>query len=144
MSEVSLSRFLDAQKRDYEIALAEIKRGRKESHWMWYIFPQIQGLGRSSTAQFYSIKDRKEAEAYLNDSILGNRLIEITEVVLNLDTNDAEKIFGWPDVMKLRSCMTLFAEVGQNDIFQKVLDKYYNGAKDGKTLKILSRDQSLL
>ena len=111
---------------------------------MWYIFPQIQGLGRSSTAQFYSIKDRKEAEAYLNDSILGNRLIEITEVVLNLDTNDAEKIFGWPDVMKLRSCMTLFAEVGQNDIFQKVLDKYYNGAKDGKTLKILSRDQSLL
>lgn len=133
------SRFRKAQEYDYATALAEIKRGRKESHWMWYIFPQIAGLGRSSIAQFYSIQDIDEAKDYLNDPVLGKRLIEISEALLQLDSDNAGAIFGWPDVLKLRSSMTLFAAVGKNDIFEKVLDKYYNGKKDGKTLQILNQ-----
>lgn len=138
--EYDLSRFLKAQQSDYAAALAEIKRGRKESHWMWYIFPQIAGLGRSPVAQFYSIRDRGEAEAYLNDPVLGKRLVEISEALLALDSDNAEAIFGWPDVMKLCSCMTLFDTVGENKIFQKVLDKYYDGRRDEKTLEILSQN----
>lgn len=134
----SLQRFLEAQETDYEIALAEIKRGRKQSHWMWYIFPQIQGLGYSSTAKFYAINDVNEAHEYLGHPILGNRLIAISNELLKLDCNDANRIFGNPDDLKLKSSMTLFASVpGADSVFQSVLDKFFGGMRDNKTLSII-------
>lgn len=133
-----LQRFTDAQKRDYQTALAEIKRGRKQSHWMWYIFPQIDGLGFSSTAKFYAIKDLNEAKEYLENAILGERLIEISEALLEIEGVTAHQIFGSPDDMKLKSSMTLFNALDEtNPVFQKVLDKYYDGAKDEKTLQLI-------
>lgn len=133
-----LERFIDAQRTDYAIALAEIKRGRKQSHWMWYIFPQVQGLGLTSTSKHYAIKNIDEASAYLKHKILGKRLIEISNALLEIKTNDAHAVFGTPDDMKLRSSMTLFAEVQNADkVFQKVLDKFFNGRKDEKTLQLL-------
>lgn len=135
-----LQRFIDAQQNDYQIALSEIKKGRKISHWMWYIFPQIQGLGFSETSKFYAIKDRSEAEAFLKNPILGNRLIEICNALLTLKTSDAQQIFGTPDDMKLRSSMTLFASLKNTDpIFQLVLDKFFQGLKDEKTSRIISQ-----
>lgn len=133
-----LKRFHDAQNYDYETALSEIRKGRKETHWMWYIFPQIAGLGRSTTAQYFSIKNMQEAKEYLNDKVLGKRLVEISEALLSLETDDAQQIFGFPDCIKLRSCMTLFAlaDPGQ-EVFEKVLEKYFHGEKDPATLKIL-------
>src|SRR5438270_10060514 len=107
--DTQLKRFIDAQERDYEIALAEIKNGRKRSHWMWYIFPQVKGLGFSSTSQHYGIANLKEAEAYLRHPVLGPRLIAISNELLNLENKNATDIFGNPDDMKLRSAMTLFA-----------------------------------
>lgn len=133
-----LQRFLEAQEDDFELALSEIKSGRKESHWMWYIFPQIAGLGFSSTSIFYAIKDLTEAEEYLNHPILGERLIEISEALLEIKGKTAFQIFGSPDDMKLKSSMTLFAALNEtNPIFQKVLDKYFDGAKDELTMQIL-------
>ena len=134
--ENNLNRFLKAQEYDYEIALKEIQNGRKVSHWMWYIFPQIRGLGESSTSEYYEIKDLDEASEYLNHEILGYRLKEITNELLKLDTNDSISIFGYIDSMKLKSCMTLFDIVSDNDIFSRVLDKYYNGEKDKLTLSL--------
>ncbi|MBX7173047.1 MAG: DUF1810 domain-containing protein [Pyrinomonadaceae bacterium] len=132
-----LKRFLEAQE-DFEIALSEIKSGRKQSHWMWYIFPQIAGLGFSSTSRFYAIKDIEEAEEYLNHPILGKRLIEISESLLEIKGKTAHQIFGSPDDMKLKSSMTLFAGLeNTNPVFQKVLDKYFDGAKDERTLQII-------
>lgn len=137
---MSLERFLSAQEHDYEIALSEIRNGRKQSHWMWYIFPQIQGLGYSSMAQFYAIKDREEAVTYLNHPVLGKRLVEISEVLLNLRENDARKVMGYPDDLKLKSSMTLFYVVSGRAVFKQVLDKYYFGELDEKTVSLLGAE----
>ena len=133
-----LERFYKAQEYDYETALSEIRNGRKESHWMWYIFPQVSGLGRSTMAEYYAIRSREEAKAYIEDPILGKRLIEISWALLQVDSDDAEEVMGWPDNLKLRSCMTLFAEVApEQPVFRSVLEKFYDGEMDGKTLDIL-------
>lgn len=131
-----INRFLKAQEYDYELALKEIKNGRKVNHWMWYIFPQIRGLGESDTSIYYGIKDLEEASEYLNHEILGYRLKEITNELLKLETNDSNEIFGYIDSMKLKSCMTLFDIVSNNDIFNKVLEKFYSGTKDELTISI--------
>ena len=134
-----LIRFLEAQNQVYLKALSEIKNGKKETHWMWYIFPQIKGLGLSETANHYAIKDLNEATAYLQHPILGKHLVEISEEVLNLNGKTATQIFGTPDDMKLRSCMTLFANVeNTNPIFRKILAKYFNGFPDELTLQLLN------
>lgn len=138
--ESHLQKFLDAQQRDYSSALSEIINGKKRSHWMWYIFPQIQGLGHSQTAKFYAINDLNEAKDFLHHQVLGKRLIEICNVLYNLKSDDAHSIFGSPDDVKLRSSMTLFSLVpGADPIFQKVLDKFFDGNKDEKTLAIASQ-----
>jgi uncharacterized protein (DUF1810 family) len=134
-----LKRFTDAQQSDYAAALSEIKNGHKRSHWMWYVFPQIHGLGISSTSRYYAIKDIREAEAYLAHSVLGKRLIEISNELLKLPADNANTVFGSPDDMKLRSSMTLFASVPNADkVFQKVLDKFFRGEKDQLTLRQLT------
>lgn len=133
-----LDRFLTAQEDDYEDALAEIKAGRKRTHWMWYIFPQIVGLGFSSTSIFYAIKDKREAAEYLKHPILGARLIEISQILLEIENKTAYEIFGSPDDVKLKSSMTLFGALENTDpVFQEVLDKYFDGAKDGRTLELI-------
>jgi len=138
--ETSLKRFVDAQQSDYQTALTEIKNGRKRSHWMWYIFPQIQGLGFSETSRFYAIKDLTEAEEYLDHPVLGPRLIEICDELLKLKTNSASQVFGDPDDMKLKSSMTLFAAANHtNTVFQQVLDKFFKGQQDNKTLQIINK-----
>lgn len=135
----NLKRFTEAQERDYELALSEIKNGRKRSHWIWYIFPQIKGLGFSDLSKFYAINRIEEAEAYLHDPLLSSRLIEISEALLQLPEHNATDIFGTPDDLKLKSSMTLFASVpGAPPVFQSVLDKFFDGLKDEKTLQILS------
>ena len=133
-----LDRFLDAQRDDYAAALAEVRRGRKTSHWMWYIFPQIAGLGQSSTARYYSIRDLEEAREYYAHPVLGQRLREISGVLLELRGSDPVAVFGGIDSMKLKSSMTLFAVAAPDDpLFQQVLDKYYGGEQDVLTLRIL-------
>ena len=133
-----LKRFLDAQENDFERALAEIKRGRKQSHWMWYIFPQIAGLGSSGTSRFYAVKDRAEAELYLAHPVLGARLVEISEALLEIEGKTANQIFGSPDDVKLKSSMTLFGSLkNSHPIFQRVLAKYFNGTKDRRTLDLI-------
>lgn len=132
-----LQRFIDAQNESYVRALEEIKAGRKRSHWMWFIFPQLKGLGRSSASMFYGINGLDEAREYLAHPILGERLREISQVLLQLATNDANAVFGSPDDMKLRSCMTLFDNISPNDIFADVLDKYSDGQRDCRTLSIV-------
>jgi len=136
----TLTRFLDAQQSSYQTALSEIKSGRKRSHWMWYIFPQIQGLGFSETSKFYAIKDLDEATDYLNHPVLGSRLLEISKELVKLKASNATSVFGTPDDMKLKSSMTLFAALPATDpVFQQVLDKFFNGAKDEKTLQQLRK-----
>ncbi|ARK09644.1 DUF1810 domain-containing protein [Fibrivirga algicola] len=139
MQEVTdLSRFVDAQANNYADALAEIRNGRKTSHWMWYVFPQLTGLGFSSTARFYGLNTLHEAVDYLNHPVLGPRLIDIATAMVHVDGKTANQILGSPDDMKLRSSMTLFSLVpNTNPVFQAVLDKYYNGAPDPKTLALL-------
>lgn len=141
MDEINLERFYEAQKQDFDCALAEIQNGYKESHWMWYIFPQIDGLGRSPTAQFYAIKSFEEAVAFLEDPYLGENLREISGELLKKETNNAEDIFGYVDAMKLRSSMTLFyyagGITGDNEVFYSVLMKYFNGAFDEKTIELI-------
>jgi uncharacterized protein (DUF1810 family) len=134
----NLGRFVLAQEEDYAQALSEIRSGRKRSHWIWYIFPQIQGLGFSRMSQLYSIKSAEEAKAYLTHPVLGPRLIECTEAALGVEGRSAHEIFGSPDEMKLRSCATLFASVSSpGSVFEKLLDKYYHGERDGATLRVL-------
>ena len=133
-----LERFVAAQEHSYESAKSELRNGRKESHWMWYIFPQISGLGISSTTQTYAIADAAEANAYLAHPILGARLIELSKILLELTGLSANDIFGSTDAMKLRSSMTLFAKVSDQPVFKQVLEKYYNGNKDPNTLERLS------
>ncbi|GAA4325968.1 DUF1810 domain-containing protein [Mucilaginibacter gynuensis] len=133
-----LKRFLDAQFRDYATAFTEIKSGRKKSHWMWYIFPQIDGLGFSSMAKHYAIKDLPEAKAYLAHPILGPRLVAISKALLALRGDNAGDIMGSPDDLKLRSSMTLFALVpGADPVFLAVLEKYYLGEKDHATVQLI-------
>ena len=133
-----LDRFLDAQRGDYAAALAEVRRGRKTSHWMWYIFPQIAGLGQSSTARYYSIRDLEEAREYYAHPVLGQRLREISGALLVLRGSDPVAVFGGIDSMKLKSSMTLFSLAAPDDpVFQQVLDKYYGGEQDALTLRIL-------
>lgn len=134
----NLKRFLDAQEASYQTALSEIKSGRKRSHWMWYIFPQIQGLGISETAKFYALQDPQEAADFLAHPVLGSRLLEISTALLGLAANDANHVLGSPDDMKLKSSMTLFASLRSSPVFQQVLDKFYGGAQDDKTLRILA------
>lgn len=134
----NLNRFVQAQKDDYEQALAEIRNGRKCSHWMWYIFPQFDGLGFSAKSSQYSIKSLVEAEAYMSHPVLGPRLVECAEATLGLKGRSAAQVFGSTDAMKLRSCATLFAQVSQaGSVFDRLLDKYFQGERDGKTLCLL-------
>lgn len=139
-SEHNLGRFIKAQGTDYARALAEMRRGRKSSHWMWYIFPQLRGLGRSSTAEFYGIENIEEARAYAAHPILGPRLIEIFEATLAVEGKSAHDIFGSPDDLKLRSCATLFAQVSApGSPFERVLKKFYGGEPDSATLRLLGK-----
>lgn len=138
MSGYDLNRFLQAQQADYERALSEIKSGRKRSHWMWYVFPQFDGLGSSPTSKRYSIKSVAEAKAYLSHPILGSRLIECAEAVLSVEGRTAYEIFSSPDDMKLKSCATLFAYVSPaKSVFDRLLDKFFQGERDDKTLRLL-------
>ncbi len=131
-----LDRFLIAQQMDYQNALEEIKSGRKRSCWMWFIFPQIEGLGHSEMARYYAIKDMEEAKAYLEHPTLGSRLIEISQALLEVESNDAAAVMGWPDNLKLKSSMTLFALAKPEcEVFQKVLDKFFQGEMDQSTLE---------
>lgn len=135
-----LSRFLKAQEQDYEQALREIRSGRKRSHWMWYIFPQIQGLGFSPTAQYYAIRDLQEAREYLAHPVLGARLKEISSALLDLNGLSASEIFGYPDDLKLRSSMTLFRMADLNEpVFLEVLEKYYDGKPDARTVELAGK-----
>ena len=139
MKDYNLKRFLDAQKSSFETALSELRAGRKRSHWMWYIFPQIQGLGSSEMSRRYAIRDLDEAKLYLAEPILGKRLINLCSELLKLENATASEIFGYPDDIKLQSSMTLFAQAeGPDSVFTSVLNKYYGGAKDAATLKILN------
>ena len=137
---MNLERFIEAQEESYEIALNEIKQGRKRSHWMWYIFPQIKGLGYSSTAQYYAIQNRAEAEAYLNHPVLSIRLLEISEELLNIESNDAGAVFGYPDDLKLKSSMTLFSLISRKTVFKRVLDKFFDGEIDERTIELLGKN----
>jgi uncharacterized protein (DUF1810 family) len=137
-----LNRFVRAQEEDYGRVLSEIRDGRKRSHWMWYIFPQLEGLGSTSMSRRYAIKGRAEAIAYLNHPILGPRLVECVDAVLCVENRSALEIFGSPDDLKLRSCATLFASVSPGDsIFHRLIDKYFQGAPDRRTIQHL--DSSL-
>ena len=133
-----MKRFLDAQEMDYQLALSEIRNGQKRSHWIWYIFPQLKDLGYSYNAQFYGIRDLDEAKEYLQEPTLRAHLIEISEALLALPENDPLKVMGYPDDLKLRSSMTLFAAAAPDiPVFHQVLDKYYSGKGDEKTLELL-------
>ena len=134
-----MERFLAAQQNSYRTALEEIHSGHKRSHWMWYIFPQIIGLGYSETARYYAIKGMDEAKAFLADETLGKNLIEISEALLDTGESDASAVMGWPDDLKLRSSMTLFALADPEcTVFQKVLDRFFGGEMDVRTIEILS------
>ncbi len=135
-----LERFVAAQKSSYAGALEELKAGQKRSHWMWYVFPQIEGLGFSATSRTYAIKSIEEATSYLSHPILGPRLRECCEALMALRGRSASAIFGFPDDLKLRSSMTLFAAAaGPGSIYEKIIEKYFSGEGDSKTLEILKR-----
>lgn len=135
-----LHRFVSAQERSYDTALAELRSGQKQSHWMWYIFPQIDGLGHSPTAKFYAIKSAEEARQYLEHPVLGPRLLAGSEAVLSVERRSASEIFGFPDDLKLKSSMTLFASVAEPAaVFVRVLDKYFHGEHDQRTLEQLDK-----
>lgn len=136
----NLDRFVAAQEHCYDKALNEIKNGKKESHWMWFIFPQILGLGLSDTALYYSIENIGEAKLYLEHEVLGPRLVEITKELLTLETDDPIAVFGEIDALKLNSCMTLFDYVSEDDnVFYEVIDKFYDGERDDKTLQLIRK-----
>ena len=139
MENYNLQRFLDAQQGDYEHALAEVRNGRKYSHWIWYIFPQLKGLGMSYNSQYYGISGKEEAEAYLAHPILGKRLREITSAFLQLKGKTAQDVFGALDAMKVLSCMTLFNEVAPDGLFQQVIEQYYRSETDEMTKRMLDK-----
>ncbi|HEY0776676.1 MAG TPA: DUF1810 domain-containing protein [Gemmatirosa sp.] len=133
-----LDRFVRAQVGDYDRALAEVTAGRKRSHWMWYIFPQFRGLGRSSMAERYAIGSLAEAEAYLRHPVLGPRLVACAQAALGVAGRSASDIFGSPDDVKLRSSMTLFSHVSPaGSVFERVLDRYFDGRPDAATLDLV-------
>lgn len=134
-----LDRFVKAQEKMYDIALNEIKNGKKNSHFMWYIFPQLKGLGYSDISNYYGISGLDEAKEYLEDEILGNRLYNITLELLKIDEDDPINIFGNVDALKLKSSMTLFDIVSDDEIFYDVLKKYYGGKKDERTIALLGK-----
>lgn len=135
-----LARFVEAQQGVHADALAELRAGRKRSHWMWFVFPQLAGLGTSATAQRYGVRGLDEARAYLAHPLLGARLRECAQTLLALRGRSAEQIFGYPDVLKLRSSMTLFAAVpGADPVFDEVLARYYDGEADARTLQGLGQ-----
>ncbi|MEO6316438.1 MAG: DUF1810 domain-containing protein [Chitinophagaceae bacterium] len=134
----NLQRFVDAHRRSYDTALAEIRKGKKTSHWMWWIFPQLAGLGSSHTSKQYAIRGLQEAAAFLHHPILGPNLLRISNALLQLETNHPTAVFATPDDMKLQSSITLFALVPEtNPVFQQVLDKFFKGAIDQQTLKMI-------
>ena len=137
----NLKRFLDAQSNTYERALTEIKNGRKRSHWMWYIFPQHKGLGRSSTSMKYAIKSQEEANIYINHPILGQRLIEITKAFLSIENKTAYEVLSGPDDLKIKSSMTLFDTIqNESDFFDTVLEKYFEGNRCRRTISGLKNE----
>lgn len=134
----NLDKFVKAQSADYATALREIRNGRKRSHWIWYIFPQMQGLGMSHMANYYGIRDLEEAKDYIAHPVLGPRLIEISQALLELDSSDPGAVMGFPDDLKLCSSMTLFELAAPEEkVFSRVLDKFYHGRRDSNTLRIL-------
>ena len=139
--EFNLERFRQAQERDYAQALSELRVGRKRTHWIWYVFPQLDGLGRSSTARYYAISGMMEARAYLADPLLGTRLLECTEALLALPTNNPTAVLGYPDDLKVCSSLTLFEAAGSGDAhwapFGRAIDKFYAGKRDMRTLELL-------
>lgn len=138
MGRHDLNRFLDAQAGGaYERALGEVSCGRKESHWIWFVFPQLKGLGMSEASEFYGIESIGEAREYLAHPVLGRRLREISEALLGQSEGDPERIFGWPDVLKVRSCMALFDLLEPGKAFAEILDRFYGGERDGRTLELL-------
>lgn len=132
-----LKRFVDAQRSVYAEVCAELAAGCKRSHWMWFVFPQLKGLGRSATAQHYGIASKAEAQAYWAHPLLGPRLKECTELVLAVDGRSAHQIFGPPDDLKFRSCMTLFARATGDAVFSRALEKFFDGRPDEATLRLL-------
>ena len=136
----NLDRFIEAQEEVYAHVLAELRRGRKETHWMWFIFPQLAGLGHSPTSQYYAIKSLVEARQYLEQPVLGKRALECAELLLQIQGRSASQIFDPPDDLKLRSSMTLFAYVtGPGSVFARVLEKYFHGKPDERTLELLEQ-----
>ena len=139
--ERGLDKYVSAQARDYDAALREIRGGRKRSHWIWYIFPQLDGLGYSPTAQYYGIRDLEQAKDYMAHPVLGPRLVEISEALLALPSSDPGAVMGYPDDLKLCSCMTLFELAAPEEpVFARVLEKYYGGRRDSLTLRLLGLD----
>ena len=139
MDQYNLNRFIEAQMTTYEGAMLELTRGRKESHWVWYIFPQIEGLGRSDTAKLYSIKSLEEGRAYLKHPVLGQRLIKACEILLSLKDASMDEVMGFPDDLKLLSSMTLFEAVSEpNSIFTKIIEIYFDDERDEKSLKLIT------
>lgn len=135
----NLKRFIEAQENNYQDAVMEVRSGKKKTHWMWYIFPQISGLGSSEISKFYAIKDLQEAQLFLQHPILGQRLIDISKVLSEIKDKSAHEIFGSPDDLKLKSCMTLFSSLkNAHPIFQRIIDQFFDGNKDDKTLQIIS------
>jgi uncharacterized protein (DUF1810 family) len=135
----NLRRFVDAQSHDFAQALEEIRRGRKESHWMWYVFPQVRGLGQSATSRLYAISGLDEARAYLDHPVLGPRLLQCASTLVDLDGRSASAIFGSPDDLKLRSSATLFSLVSPHgSVFHRVLDKFFEGRPDPRTVEALA------
>jgi uncharacterized protein (DUF1810 family) len=133
-----LERFVQAQERDYDGALSEIRSGTKRSHWMWFIFPQFEGLGLSGTSRRYAVKSAAEAKAFLAHPVLGPRLLACAEAVLHVEGRSARNIFGDPDEMKLRSCATLFAAVSPTgSVFHRIIEKYFDGERDVRTLRLM-------
>ena len=140
MDKFNLYRFLEAQETSYDRAMLELAKGKKDSHWIWYIFPQIAGLGNSETTKLYSIKSLEEGRAYLKHPILGQRLVEACEILLNLKDVSINEVMGFPDDLKLLSSMTLFELVGNhNSIFSEIINLYFEGERDNKTIEIIAK-----
>lgn len=133
----TLNRFLEAQDKNYSDALSEITNGKKTTHWMWYVFPQLAGLGHSEMAKFYAIENLREAEDYLNHPVLGKRLTEIATALLKHSDKTAHQILGAPDDVKLQSSMTLFSRLPHtNPVFEQIINQFYNGEADSKTIEL--------
>lgn len=144
MGDYDLTRFREAQNVFYDQALVEMRGGRKLTHWSWFIFPQLRGLGMSQTSWDYGIDGIGEAKAYLADPILRKNLLEISNVLLRIPSDDPEEVMGYPDDLKLRSCMTLFQKAApEEEVFRKVLEKFFDGEGDPKTLDMLRKEEDL-